>query len=69
MTKYESGRRYEYEVMDMLRGHGYEVSRTAGSHGEWDIHARKKVKAGKTRDLFVAIYLQAKATKKGVNSL
>jgi hypothetical protein len=36
---YEAGRRLEYEIVADWRKKGYEVARSAGSHGEWDIFA------------------------------
>lgn len=42
---YLVGRRLEYEVMKMLREHGMETTRTAGSHGWVDIVAKYKKKA------------------------
>lgn len=36
---YLSGRRKEYQAMEKLRNDGYEVSRSAGSHGVWDVVA------------------------------
>lgn len=36
---YLRGRRFEYEVAKTLKEQGYEVMRTAGSHGKFDIIA------------------------------
>lgn len=38
-SNYLRGRRLEYRVMARLRGDGYEVFRTAGSHGKVDVIA------------------------------
>jgi len=57
------GADYEREVVAMLEAHGYEVMRSAASKGPWDLHARKVVKRGRTRTLYIAVYLQAKARK------
>jgi len=37
MTNYTSGRRYEYKIMDSLKG--YYSIRTAGSHSKFDVIA------------------------------
>ena len=36
---YEAGRRYEYKAIEVLEGAGYEATRTAGSHGIFDVIA------------------------------
>lgn len=36
-TNYERGRQYEYKSMRVLAAAGHEVSRTAGSHGPFDV--------------------------------
>jgi Restriction endonuclease len=36
---YLKGRRFEYAIMKSFREDGYDVSRTAGSHGKFDIIA------------------------------
>jgi Holliday junction resolvase len=41
MTNYANGRGREYEVRDDLRGNGYKVVRTRGSHGPMDLIAHK----------------------------
>ena len=44
--RYESGRRFEYRQRDAWRERGYEVMRTAGSHGPYDliaVHPRRPV--------------------------
>ena len=61
MSNYRAGRDYEHEVAEMLRAHGYTVMRAAGSKGEYDLHARKVVQRGRRRDLWLALYVQAKA--------
>jgi len=38
-ARYLSGRRREYQVMREYRERGYAVSRSAGSHGVWDVVA------------------------------
>lgn len=38
-TNYNSGRKFEYRRMKELRAGGWEVLRTAGSHGPWDLVA------------------------------
>ncbi len=38
---YQAGRREEYATMKKLRANGYHVSRSAGSHGFFDICAIK----------------------------
>lgn len=45
---YTSGRRFEYEVATRYREEGYEVMRTAGSHGLFDLIA---IKPGRHVDL------------------
>lgn len=59
MSQYTVGRAFEYEVRKMLEQHGYTVMRSAGSKGEYDLHARKTIN-GRSRDLWLALYLQAK---------
>lgn len=39
VTKYERGRAAEYLVMKILKALGYQVARTAGSHGKADVIA------------------------------
>lgn len=41
MTRYTSGRKAEYEVMDNLGEKGWITGRTAGSHGVMDVIAFK----------------------------
>jgi len=63
-SRYRLGRRLEYRIKKLLEEHGYEVIRSAGSHGRWDLVAVKdgivrliQVKRGKfqrykIKDLF-----------------
>lgn len=37
MTNYERGRQYEYKTMRFYEAMGYVCTRTAGSHGPWDV--------------------------------
>ena len=69
MSTARVGADYEREVIAMLESHGYECIRSAASKGQWDIHARKVVKQGRTRDIFLALYIQTKCTRSGVNKL
>lgn len=39
--QYLSGRRFEYDTMKRWKAKGYEVLRTAGSHGAFDVIAYK----------------------------
>lgn len=41
MTKYDAGRRLEYDTMKHLKENGYETFRSAGSHGIADVIAFK----------------------------
>lgn len=41
-SNYQAGRRFEYERMAAWRSKGYEVLRTAGSHGAYDLIAFRK---------------------------
>lgn len=36
---YQAGRRFEYTIKKALEGNGWEVFRTAGSHGSYDLIA------------------------------
>ena len=38
-TQYHRGRRKEWAACKALRGLGFEVARSAGSHGLWDVCA------------------------------
>ncbi len=56
VTQYERGRSKEYKTMELLRGEGWVVARSAGSHGPVDIFAAKdgsillvQVKRGRAR--------------------
>ena len=69
MSTARVGAEYEREVIHMLEANGYECMRSAASKGQWDIHARKVVKQGRTRDIFLALYIQTKCTRSGVNTL
>jgi Holliday junction resolvase len=44
-TRYQSGRRLEWELCKLFRKHGWSASRTAGSHGEYDVLAVADVPA------------------------
>ena len=55
-SRYKLGRRLEYRIKKLLEEHGYEVIRSAGSHGRWDLVAVKdkivrliQVKKGKVQ--------------------
>ena len=55
-SRYRLGRRLEYRIKKLLEEHGYEVIRSAGSHGRWDLVAVKdkivrliQVKKGKVQ--------------------
>ena len=39
MTNYTKGRRVEYEIVHLLESVGYTCTRSAGSHGFWDVIA------------------------------
>lgn len=39
MTRYITGRTYEYRSIELLKQKGYAVIRSAGSHGPWDLVA------------------------------
>ena len=41
MTRYETGIRYEREVVQLFRDAGYEVTRAAGSKSPFDVIATK----------------------------
>jgi len=41
MTRYETGRRFEYRVYHDLKGRGYYCARAAGSHSKIDVLAVK----------------------------
>ena len=62
VNRMKKGRDYEYEVLEMLRKHGYNVSRSAGSHGEWDITAVKK--GPRSRRVLYVLLIQAKMSKR-----
>jgi Holliday junction resolvase len=56
VTQYARGRSKEYRTMEMLRGEGWVVARSAGSHGPVDVFAARagiillvQVKKGKAR--------------------
>ena len=42
MSNYEVGRRFEYERMKYYKEQGYNVMRTAGSHGLFDLICLKR---------------------------
>jgi len=55
-SRYRLGRKLEYRIKKLLEEHGYEVIRSAGSHGRWDLIAIKdkivrliQVKKGKVQ--------------------
>lgn len=54
MTNYTRGRAFEYAVMRNLAGNGFVCSRSAGSHGPYDIHGIALAGDGTT------IYVQCK---------
>jgi Holliday junction resolvase len=39
-ANYLAGRRFEYEIVELFKARGYEATRTAGSHGTYDVVAR-----------------------------
>ena len=41
MTNYTKGRSYEYKIAKKLRAEGWNVARSAGSHGDFDLIAIK----------------------------
>ena len=43
MTRYEQGRRYEYKIKKQLEKEGRNVTRSAGSHGDFDLIAIRPV--------------------------
>jgi len=63
-SRYRLGRRLEWRIRKILEEHGYEVIRSAGSKGKWDLIAIKpgcvrliqvkkgKVQKHKIKDLF-----------------
>jgi len=62
VTNYTKGRAFEYELVQMFRDAGYEVARTAGSHGPWDVVATKTTARSK-KIAFIAM-VQAKVKKR-----
>lgn len=40
--RYNKGRRAEYDLKHILEQAGYEVTRSAGSHGAWDLVAVRR---------------------------
>ena len=42
MTQYARGRRKEWDVVKRLRADGWAAQRSAGSHGLWDVCAKKR---------------------------
>jgi len=62
VTNYAKGRAYEYELCEMFREAGYDVSRTAGSHGTFDLVCTKLTPRSK-KVAFVAL-VQAKVKKR-----
>ena len=63
MSNYVRGRAYEYEVVKLFKDAGYKVVRTAGSHGEFDLIARKQT-ATHTYESWIAVYVQCKTHKR-----
>ena len=41
-SNYIAGRSFEYQIVKLFKDNGYEATRTAGSHGPWDIIALKR---------------------------
>jgi Holliday junction resolvase len=41
-SNYVAGRAFEYQIVKLFKENGYEATRTAGSHGTWDIIALKR---------------------------
>lgn len=61
MKAYKKGRKFEYELMELFRNNGYEVSRTAGSHSPFDIIAIKYTQTNKR--IAYIVFIQAKIKK------
>ena len=59
-SKYERGRRFEYEVMKMLKELGFETTRTAGSHSPFDVIAWK---TNELKKIMGIVFVQCKTTK------
>lgn len=62
--QYRDGVRFEREVMELFRQAGYEVTRSAGSHGTWDFTALKRTRT-KEREVRVLVLGQCKYREKG----
>jgi Holliday junction resolvase len=60
LTQYSRGRKFEWEVRDLLRSNGYVVIRSAGSKGSADLVAGK---GGHS------LFVQCKLGTKGIRSV
>ena len=63
MANYHAGRRFEWEIADLFKREGYTVSRTAGSHGEFDLLATKRTSRNRKR-IFLVVLAQCKRTQR-----
>ena len=61
MANYHKGRRFEYQIAEILRQNGFEVIRAAGSHGLYDLVATKRT----GKNVYEIGMLQLKATRTG----
>lgn len=61
MANYTKGRRFEYEIADILKREGYDVIRAAGSHGPFDLVAIRR-NGRQVREIGL---LQLKVSKNG----
>lgn len=61
MSNYRKGRAFEYEIAAILEREGYEVMRSAGSHGPFDLVAVKR----NGRNVREIGLLQLKISEKG----
>lgn len=58
---YERGARLEREVINIFKKHGYEATRTAGSHSPFDVIIWKK--SEKLKKIMFVAFVQCKTTK------
>jgi Holliday junction resolvase len=59
---YDAGVRLEREVMAIFKREGYEVARTAGSHGPWDVILLKRGR-GREYEVRCLVLVQCKTRK------
>lgn len=64
MTNYKKGVRFEREVMEIFKKEGFDVARTAGSHGPWDVVMLKRT-AQNEFEARVLVLVQCKVRKRG----